>query len=254
MANATLRVYLTGRVCLELADRRLDQSTLPGRQGRAALVYLTLYRTRPVPRDELAAALWATQTPPAFGAALNAIVSKLRGALNALGSGAGAGVVTSNGCFELRLPPGAAVDLEVAANRLDRAEGALRNGHATKAWSDATVAAAILRRPLLPGEDAPWLDGRRRALRDLLLRAYDCLNEVWLVRGETTLAVAIAREALELAPFRETGHRRLIRAHAAAGDRAEALRVYERCRTLLREELGVSPSAETETVYRTLLS
>jgi hypothetical protein len=42
-------------------------------------------------------------------------------------------------------------------------------------------------------------------------------------------------------------------AHAAAGNRAEALRVYERCRQLLATELGAYPSPETESIYRELL-
>lgn len=42
-------------------------------------------------------------------------------------------------------------------------------------------------------------------------------------------------------------------AHVAAGNRAEALRVYERCRQLLAEELGAYPSPETEAIYRSLL-
>ena len=42
-------------------------------------------------------------------------------------------------------------------------------------------------------------------------------------------------------------------AYAAAGDRAESLRVYERCRRLLADELGAYPSPETEAAYRALL-
>ena len=42
-------------------------------------------------------------------------------------------------------------------------------------------------------------------------------------------------------------------AHVAAGNRAEALRVYEQCRRLLAEELGAYPSPETESIYRELL-
>ncbi|HJS73007.1 MAG TPA: bacterial transcriptional activator domain-containing protein [Vicinamibacteria bacterium] len=42
-------------------------------------------------------------------------------------------------------------------------------------------------------------------------------------------------------------------AHAARGNRAEAIRVFHRCRELLKEELGVSPSAETEALYLKLL-
>ena len=42
-------------------------------------------------------------------------------------------------------------------------------------------------------------------------------------------------------------------AHVASGNRAEALRVYERCRRLLADELGTYPSPETESLYRGLL-
>jgi peptide/nickel transport system substrate-binding protein len=42
-------------------------------------------------------------------------------------------------------------------------------------------------------------------------------------------------------------------AHIAAGNRADALRVYEQCRRLLADELGTYPSPETESIYRGLL-
>jgi branched-chain amino acid transport system substrate-binding protein len=42
-------------------------------------------------------------------------------------------------------------------------------------------------------------------------------------------------------------------AHAAAGNPAEALRVYERCRRFLADELGAYPSPETEAVYLDVL-
>ena len=71
--------------------------------------------------------------------------------------------------------------------------------------------------------------------------------------GEPQEAVEWAEQTIVLAPFRETGYRRLMEAHAAAGNRAEALRVYERCRRLLAEELGTYPSPETESIYRGLL-
>ena len=63
----------------------------------------------------------------------------------------------------------------------------------------------------------------------------------------------MAEQAIALEPFRETGYRRLMEAHVASGNRAEALRVYERCRRLLADELGTYPSPETESLYRVLL-
>ena len=247
-----VRLFLTGRLSLEHEGAYLDAASLPGRQGRLALTYLGLSRTRPVPRDELVDALWGSRPPISVDTALSAIVSKLRGAL--AGVGVPAHVLTAHaGCYELRLPPASTVDVESAANQLDRAEGALRAGDTGGAWSGATVAASILRRPLLPGEDADWLTSHRASLSNLLLRAYDCLADVWLERGNATLATSMAQEALALAPHREGSARRLMRAHAAAGDRGEALRVYEACRVRLRDELGVMPSPQTRALFAELL-
>jgi DNA-binding SARP family transcriptional activator len=39
----------------------------------------------------------------------------------------------------------------------------------------------------------------------------------------------------------------------ARGETAEALRVYERLRLQLRDELGIAPSAETQALHRRLL-
>jgi DNA-binding SARP family transcriptional activator len=44
-----------------------------------------------------------------------------------------------------------------------------------------------------------------------------------------------------------------MRAHLELGDRAEALRVYDRCRRLLAEELGADPSPPLEALYLELL-
>jgi DNA-binding SARP family transcriptional activator len=59
--------------------------------------------------------------------------------------------------------------------------------------------------------------------------------------------------SIALEPFRETGYQRIMRACEAMGNRAEALRAYDRCRRLLAEELGTDPSPETNAIYQRLL-
>jgi DNA-binding SARP family transcriptional activator len=115
------------------------------------------------------------------------------------------------------------------------------------------VAHHIARRPFLPGEEAPWIDARRARLRGILVRALECRAQVYLWNAEHTLAVDAARDAVELEPFRETSHQLLMRAHTAAGNTAEALRAYERCRSLIADELGVDPSPATKAVYESIL-
>ena len=244
-----LRFYLTGRVTIE-GERLVDQSELPGRQGRLALVHLVAARDQPVPLTELAQALWGDDLPRTWEPSLRAVVSKLRMAIQ--GAGGGAEIASDASCYQVLLRDGW-VDVEVAANAVDRAEGAWRTRNTGQAWSEAVVAAAIARRPLLPGEDLPWVAELRRRLRSLAVRSLDVLARVHLERAEHPLAVQVARELVELEPFREAGHRHLMRAHAAAGDRGEALRTYERLRALLGDELGVGPSTETEALYLAIL-
>jgi len=58
------KVFLAGRVAVETDGVVVDEGRLPGRQGRLLFAYLVAEQGRPVPRDELAEALWG-ETPPA---------------------------------------------------------------------------------------------------------------------------------------------------------------------------------------------
>jgi len=248
-----VRIYLTGRLDVELGGARLPARSFPGRQGRRAFAYLVCERARPVPRAELADAIWADALPPAWDSALSAVLSKLRAALAAPKLPNPPTITSAFGCHQLELPADAWVDLEAAVQAIDQAETALRRQQPLQAFGPACVVSAVTRRIFLPGEDGTWIERQRTRLRTMRVRALDCLADVWLANGEGALAVEAAQETIELEPFRETGYQRLMRAHAARGDRAEALRVYERCRRLLAEELGVDPSPQTEAVFLELL-
>ena len=53
-----LRVFLAGRVAVETDGMVIDEVRFAGRQGRLMFAYLVAEQGRPVPRDELAEALW----------------------------------------------------------------------------------------------------------------------------------------------------------------------------------------------------
>ena len=232
----------------------MDEHQLPGRQGRLAFVYLASNRNRPLSRGELACAIWGDHPPPEVEGALNALLSKLRNTLKQVElEPPDTSIETRSGSISLRLPADAWIDLEAAANAIDETEGALRRGDTAAAWGLANIVVAVGRRPFLTDVEAPWIETRRAAQRALLVRALACLAEVSRVNREPTLAIQYTAEILELEPFRETAYQELMRLHAASGNRAEALRVYGRCRELLRDELGTSPSPQTERVFLEIL-
>jgi DNA-binding SARP family transcriptional activator len=55
-------------------------------------------------------------------------------------------------------------------------------------------------------------------------------------------AIEAGFAAVTADPFRESGHRALIRAHMREGNRSEAIRQYRLYRQILGEELGIEPS------------
>jgi DNA-binding SARP family transcriptional activator/ABC-type glycerol-3-phosphate transport system substrate-binding protein len=248
-----VRISLTGRVSIEANGARLDERSFPGRQGRLVFAYLLAEEGRAVPRDELAEVLWGDAPPAKWEKALSVLVSKLRAMLGECGVDGQEALRSAFGCYQLVLPPTAWIDVAAAREAAERAEAALAAGDVGAAREAAREAAALARRSFLPGEDGLWVDEKRRELSELLVRALECLADASLAAGDAREAVRHAEELTALEPYREGGYRRLMQAHAAAGDTAEALRVYERCRRLLADELGAYPSPGTESIYRELL-
>src|ERR1700729_2142688 len=63
-----------------------------------------------------------------------------------------------------------------------------------------------------------------------------------------------ARTLIDTEPYRESGYVLLMAALEAQGNVAEAMRVFEQLRALLRDELGIAPSPEAIAAHERLLN
>jgi SARP family transcriptional regulator, regulator of embCAB operon len=241
------RIELCGPLVIERDGERLERR-LPGRQGRLLFAYLVLNHHRMIGRDEMVEALWSDQLPGAAETGLNALVSKLRKIL-------GPGVLEGRSSLRMRLGKGDRVDVEVAAEAVHRAESQVALKEWKRAWGPSLVALFISEREFLPGEEAPWIDTQRRQLGEIRLRALETYAVAALGTGGTELPAAVraGRQLVSLVPLRESGYQVLMRALATQGNVAEALRVYTDLCDVLRDQLGVSPSATSQAVYDSLL-
>jgi SARP family transcriptional regulator, regulator of embCAB operon len=241
------RIQLCGTLAVEIDGRRIDDQ-LPGRQGRLLIAYLVLHRLRLIRRDELIGALWSERPPAAAETALSALLSKLRRLLPD-------GTLAGRSEVRLTLPADTYVDLEFAREAIHRAESGIAQEHWHRAWGACLPAMFTARRGFLPDEDADWISEVRRELDSLYLRALEAYARACLGVGGTELTAAerAGRELIALSPYRENGYRWLMEALDRTGNTAEALRIYERLRTFLRDELGVAPSGETVRLHDELL-
>jgi DNA-binding SARP family transcriptional activator len=102
-----------------------------------------------------------------------------------------------------------------------------------------------------------WGDERviveRERFRQLRLHRLEQLSERAQHQGRYAVALQAALAAVAIEPLRESGHRRVMLVHLVEDNPSEALRQYELVRTLLRDDLGLSPTAATRSVVATYL-
>ena len=93
-----------------------------------------------------------------------------------------------------------------------------------------------------------WVLIERERFRQLRLQALERVATELAASGDYARATTTALAAVVSEPLRESAQRALISIHLAQGNRAEAIRQYCLYRRLMRDELGLEPSQQMETL------
>jgi WD40 repeat protein/serine/threonine protein kinase len=99
-----------------------------------------------------------------------------------------------------------------------------------------------------------WAQVKRESYRRQALDALEILSAMYSRQKEYSVARTYADRQLEIDNLRESAYRQLMEILALSGQRAEAMAVYENCRRLFAEELGMAPSRRSTELYDQILS
>ena len=86
-----------------------------------------------------------------------------------------------------------------------------------------------------------WIMPERQQLQRRMTDALLQLIRLLETERNYRSAIVYAQRLLQYEPFDETTYCMLMRLHAANGDRAGALRIYQRCVDLLQDEFAAAP-------------
>jgi DNA-binding SARP family transcriptional activator len=223
-----------------------------GRQKARALLGTLLAARGPVHREQVIEWLWPEASPERAFAGLRVALHGLRRGLapELEANAPGSPVVADGETVRLTLDDHddwdaatfldivrvRSVDPEEEITRLERAE-------------------ALYVGPFLPDWPyADWAEPTRRELEERSREALERLAAALARVGRLNEAIRRYRRLVSVEPEREAWHRALMRAYAQAGERAQALRQYHVCRTVLHREQGVAPGPETAALYREILA
>jgi ATP/maltotriose-dependent transcriptional regulator MalT/DNA-binding SARP family transcriptional activator len=99
----------------------------------------------------------------------------------------------------------------------------------------------------------PWTAPRRELFRNKQIRLMLSMGIRLEESGAWERAADCYVKGLETDYLVEELYRRLMICHQKLGNNAEAVRIYHRCRDLLKARLGIAPSAETRACYSRLM-
>jgi DNA-binding SARP family transcriptional activator len=118
------------------------------------------------------------------------------------------------------------------------------------------VAAALYKGDFLRGFSLPdsppfewWQLTRQETYHSQALCMLEWLGAYYQARQNYQRAAECALLEIELEPWRESAHRRAMRALAMSGQRRAALQHFDMCQRMLSQELGTEPSKPTMRIF-----
>jgi DNA-binding SARP family transcriptional activator len=248
---ARLRIALLGSYTVTLDD--LPLTTFPTDKVRALLAYLAVESDRAHRRETLATLLWPDSSETAARRSLRQALYRLR---HTLGDHQAALPHLLVSAKEVQLNPASDHWLDVVEFEAHIAASRARHPRCLSLCPNCvaqlTAAVELYRGDFLPGFSLPdcrgfdwWERSTEEACHHQALEALTCLADHYEAHGEYDLLGHYARRKIEMEPWRESAHCRLMRALALTGKRGQALHQYEVCCCHLAQQLGVTPSAAT---------
>jgi DNA-binding SARP family transcriptional activator len=225
---------VTTRFHLRLLDRfelRSGERVIPVTIGPQRLVTFLALHNRLLQRGHVAGTLWPDVPTDRANANLRASIWRIPPACRP---------IIDLSVRHIKLGADVSVDLTIAvalAQRLlDRSTNCQDGDLCAEAWS-------LLSADMLPACYDDWILVECERFHQLRLHALEALCERLTSAERYGEAVDVGLAAVSGEPLRESAHRALIKAHIAEGNLAEAGRQYKLYRRIVRDELGLEPSA-----------
>jgi len=236
------RIHLLGPM---RATTYLGDNILPrGRKARALLGHLCLSPYRRVPRARLAAMLWDRADEAQARTSFRQALREVSAAMGAFAE-------------ELISTDRETVCLNAAACWIDAVALLAKEPPASSSLrSDLAVLCSGELLEELAGTSPAfdqWLLGERTRFSEQLKGLLEAdIQHIDRPGRDARQLAAVARRLIAFDPAHEGASRILMRTLAELGERAQALREYDRCRDALRSLLDVEPSAETRALHEAI--
>ncbi|MEJ7622899.1 MAG: BTAD domain-containing putative transcriptional regulator [Pyrinomonadaceae bacterium] len=222
------------------------------RRSRDILCYIASSKNRRVSKDVLIDAFWGDEELEAIEKNFHPTISHIRKGLNSRQALKQNFIVFRDGAYALNPEFSYRIDTESFLAAVTAAEGAKRDHNDELLRVSLTRAYNLYRGEFMDGVYDSWTDDSRLFYREQFSRILNALAKLSVTEKRPADALKYANEALALDAYREDLHRLIMKVLAAQSKPAALKKHFDSMSTLLKQELGISPSAETRKLYSEL--
>ncbi|KAB2873982.1 MAG: PAS domain-containing protein, partial [Bauldia sp.] len=244
-ADRQLRVFAFGRFGLSVADRGLPIDRWYRKHAVTLLKLLVTHSGEAVHRERVIECLWPDADERRGRERLKVTTYFLRQQMRAAGV-PGDVVTVADAAYGLKRDL-VWLDRDMFESLFNEGRRLEQRGRLRDALVRFEKAECVYKGDYLPEERyADWCAEERERLREIHFEVLGHMVDGYLSGGDHERAMRYCRLALSREPCREHFHRALMICLASLGQRDRAIARYHRCRQVLKAELGVEPSPETE--------
>lgn len=133
---------------------------------------------------------------------------------------------------------------------LERLLAELKGPRDDKTVTLCETASGLYGGPFLPSDtDLTFTTRRREILKNAFLRMITAAGRSLERSGKWETAVEYYTKGIDTDELAEEFYQHLMVCYRQLGNNAGAVRTYHRCRSVLRDKLGIKPSGQTEAIY-----
>lgn len=222
-------------------------------KGLSIFKYLLHHRQTPVSKDILMDTFWPDVEPAAARRNLHQAIYSIRRTFKE-GQTDFKSILFENDCYSLDPEITIWLDIQEFNRRVNIGLELEKRGNLSEALVEYSIAEGLYLGDFLE-EDLyeAWIYPLRQQWLDAYLTLANRLSECYLQQAEYTASMALCRKIIRFDRCHESAYRRLMKCYLAQGQRHLAIRQYLTCLDVLKEELDITPSEETCSLYKQLV-
>jgi DNA-binding SARP family transcriptional activator len=242
-----LRIQLFGKLAVERNGCAIESPQ--SAKAKELLCYLLLHRDQPHSREVMSSLFWGDRTTLQSKKYFRQTLWQLQQALHAWSADGQVELHADGDSLRLNTNANSCLDTAAFEEAFNAAKGVAGETVGDEQARELRDAVSLYRGDLLEGWYQDWCLFHRERLQNMYLAILEKLISYCEVRQDFESGQAFGELLLRQDEARERSYYRLMHLRFLAGDRAGALRLFQRCEAALQRELGVAPSKRTIELY-----